>query len=83
MIDSSKTPAAAWKRYATIAALAVLIVVAGFVVWTKELHKSSNHSSSPPAVTVPAPAPQAKPKPTPATTIPGGLPISTRNPFGG
>lgn len=85
MIDASKSPLPTWKRYGIFVMLAILIVVAGYVIWTKELHKSSSSSpaSSPPAATTPAPVtavPATKPVPT---TIPGGLPISNRNPFGG
>lgn len=84
MIDASRSPMPTWKRYGTFVLLAVLIVVAGYVIWTKELHKKSSSppSSSPPAATTPAPVTAttvAKPAPT---TIPGGLPISNRNPFG-
>lgn len=82
MIDSTKSPVPAWKRYATMALLAVLLLVAGYVIYTKELHHSS-------AATAPGPAPVSKPvtpapvakQPSTATTIPGGIPISSRNPF--
>lgn len=83
MIDSSKSPLPLWRRYATAGFLTVLLVVMGYVVWAKELHHSA--SSNPPAAsatvgvgkassaTVPAPPP---------TTVPGGVPISKRDPFG-
>jgi hypothetical protein len=86
MIDASKSPLPTWKRYGLFVLLAVLIVVAGYVIWTKELHKSSSSSpaTSPPAATTPAPATaKAATTPSVATTVPGGLPISSRNPFGG
>jgi hypothetical protein len=81
MIDASKSPVPAWKRYATLALMSVLVVVAGYVIYTKEIHKSSSSPS-----TAPAPAtahPQTSPSTTPSvsTTIPGGIPISNRNPF--
>lgn len=81
MIDASKSPVPAWKRYATIAILAVLVVVVGYFLYSKELHHS-------PAASRPAPAPavtQAGPSQATAKTspkgIPGGIPISSRNPF--
>ncbi len=83
MIDASKSPVPAWKRYATMALLSVLILVAGYVVYTKELHKSSPASKPAPA-TAPvnaSPTPQPAAGQTSATTIPGGIPISSRNPF--
>lgn len=83
MIDASKSPVPAWKRYATMALLAVLLLAAAYVVYTKELHKGSPTSRPAPAT---APVnPPSSPAPaagqTPATTIPGGIPISSRNPF--
>lgn len=85
MIDPTKSPTAPWKRTATVILLAVLVVVAGWVLWTKELHHSPASSAPPatPAAAAPAHA-AAAPKTAPvATTIPGGLPESNRNPFGG
>jgi hypothetical protein len=62
--------------------LGVLIVFAAFVIWTRELHHHSSGSanSSPPPATAPA-APSIRQ--APATTIPGGIPVSSRNPFQG
>ena len=84
MIDSTKSPTAQWKKTATVVLLVVLIAVAGWYVWTKDLHKSSSGSSdaaSTPALSVPAPA--VKATVTTTTTLPGGVPESDRNPFGG
>lgn len=84
MIDASKSPVPAWKRYATMALLTVLILVAGYVVYTKELHKGSPTSKPAPATAAPANTPSNPPPAatqTPASTIPGGIPISSRNPF--
>lgn len=81
MIDASKSPLPAWKRYGIMVLLAVFIAVAGYMIWNKELHHSSSNSSSPPAPTAP---PILTPPPAKAvpTTIPGGIPVSTRSPFG-
>lgn len=83
MIDSTKSPAPAWKRYGTIALLAVLVVAAAYTIWTKELHKggaSSAASPNPPIAA--APARTAVPRTsTTSTTVPGGIPLSSRNPF--
>lgn len=91
MIDSTKTPVPAWKRYATMAVLVVLLLVAGYVIYTKDIRHSSTGSTSSPAATVavPAKAPAKAPaKPTPttattATTLAGGIAPSTRDPFAG
>jgi len=82
MIDSTKSPIPAWRRYATVVALTVLVFVAGFVIWTKELHHQSSTpaSLSPPAIAKTAGSKLAAP--TTTTTVPGGLPVSSRNPFG-
>lgn len=82
MIDSTKSPMPAWRRYASLVALTALVFVAGFVIWTKELH---HHSAAPVSASPPAIARTVAPKPavaTTTTTIPGGLPVSSRNPFG-
>ena len=82
MIDSTKSPMPTWRRYAMVAALAILIAVAAYVVWVKELHHSSSPASSPaPVATVPARPAKAKSAPH-TTSVPGGIPISSRNPFG-
>lgn len=86
MIDASRSPRPAWQRYATFVAIAALLVVAVFVIWTKELHHSSPAAApQTPALTVPAhtAVQTAGHTPKPATTVPGGLPISSRNPFQG
>jgi hypothetical protein len=89
MIDASRSPRPAWKRYGIFLLLVALIAVAAFVIWKKELHHSSPAAAPPtPARTVPAHTAAhtavrtAKPA-APATTVPGGLPISSRNPFKG
>jgi len=91
MIDATKGPVPAWQRYTIIVLLAVLLVVAGYVVWTKELHKSTPASSGAPAA-VHAIVPTANPATgngsavaakTVPTTVPGGIPSSSRNPFAG
>jgi len=89
MIDASRSPRPAWKRYGTIVLLAALIAVAVLVVWTKELHhgSASTASAGAPAVATakPGATPTSRPvAPTPRTTapIPGGLPVSSRDPFG-
>lgn len=83
MIDSTKSPVPAWKRYATITLLAVLTLVAVYVLYTKELHHGSAGTTTPVPATVSRPvqpSSSAKQQST-ATTIPGGIPISSRNPF--
>jgi hypothetical protein len=84
MIDSTKSPLPAWRRYATVVLLTVLIAVAGYVVWTKELHKGQSTAA---AVKPPAAAKTLAPKsvgaPSTTTTIPGGIPVSSRDPFAG
>jgi hypothetical protein len=89
MIDASSSPRPAWQRYATIAALAVLLLVALFVIWKKELHHQSSGSANvnTPAASAPAALPVGKaPRSVtraPATPVPGGVPVSSRNPFQG
>jgi hypothetical protein len=92
MIDATKSPLPTWKRYALLLLIAALVVAAGAMIWTKELHHSLPLvSKSKPAASAPAastkstgttktPAAPAKPV---ATTIPGGIPVSPRNPFAG
>ena len=89
MIDSSKSPVPTWKRYLTMAVLAALVIVAGYVIYTKELKGSSGSSNaSPPAATVPAASGNApsgggsNPSTASPTTVPGGVAVSSRNPFG-
>lgn len=81
MIDSSKTPMPLWRRYATLAALTLLVLVAAYVVWVKELHHSTPSVPTPSAVSHAA-VPPAHPTASTTTTLPGGLPVSSRNPFG-
>jgi hypothetical protein len=91
MIDASKSPLPTWKRYGLLLLIGVLVVVAGAMVWTKELHHSLPLiSKSKPAASAPASTAQSTPpsataskaaKPV-ATTVPGGIPVSGRNPFG-
>ncbi len=82
MIDASKSPVPAWKRYLTIALLAVLVLAAAYVIYTKEIHHSSPSPASPaPAASQAQPAPRPTQTKTAPTTIPGGIPISSRNPF--
>lgn len=86
MIDSTKSPMPLWRRYATIALLAVLILASGYMVWSKELHHSAANTSAPAPAAAPVTRATTK-SPAPiqpakvSTTIPGGIPISTRNPF--
>ena len=88
MIDSTKSPVPTWKRYLTIVVLAVLVLGAGYMLYTKDLKGSSSSSNaSPPAATVPT-APSSgssgggsNPSTVPATTVPGGVAASNRDPF--
>ena len=92
MIDATKGPVPAWKRYGLIVLVAVLVVAGAGMIWTKELHHSiPGLSKSKPAATAPASA-SASTAPTTvasksskpvATTIPGGIPVSARDPFTG
>lgn len=88
MIDSTKSPVPAWKRYLTIALLAVLVVAAGYLIYTHELKSSSSSRTGSPAAASPvnhgatATAGAASVKSAP-TTVPGGVPESNRNPFAG
>lgn len=84
MIDATKSPMPTWKRYGTIVLLGVLILVAGYVLWTKELHHSSAATTTPPPAAHPiTSASKSQAKTSTSTTIPGGIPISSRNPFQG
>jgi hypothetical protein len=80
MIDSTKAPVSARRKAALTALLVVLLAVAGYVLWTKDLHHSNPGSpaSAPPAASAPR---RSASVPTTATTIPGGLPESSRDPF--
>ena len=88
MIDATKSPMPTWKRYGLLVLIAALVVVAGAMIWTKELHHSlpvlskSKPAASAPASSTPSTPPTAASKPV-ATTIPGGIPVSARNPFSG
>ena len=82
-IDATKSPSPAWQRKAMMAVLAVLVAVVGYLVWTKDLHHSAPASSAPAAAS--APVHSTTPttlRTTPSTTVPGGLPLSSRDPFG-
>jgi hypothetical protein len=87
MIDPTKSPTPTWQRYTVALLITVLIVVAGYVLWSKELHHKST-SASPPSTPATSTAtgssgvPAPKATAAPSTTIPGGIPISTRDPFG-
>jgi hypothetical protein len=91
MIDASKSPMPTWKRYGLLLLIAALVVVAGAMIWTKELHHSLPLiSKSKPAASAPATSTKSTPPSTTApaskpvaTTIPGGIPVSSRNPFAG
>jgi hypothetical protein len=86
MIDATKSPLPTWKRYGLFVLIAALVIVAGAAIWTKELHHSlPGISKSKPAATQAAPPATAATKTTKpvATTIPGGIAVSSRNPFGG
>ena len=88
MIDATKSPVPAWKRLGLIVLLAVLVLAAGYVIWTKELHHSTSPASSPAPASAPvtlqgpasAPASGSRTIHTPPTTA--GLPVSSRDPFG-
>jgi hypothetical protein len=82
MIDASRAPRPAWQRYATIAALAVLILLALLFVSKKVLHHSSQSNSAPPPPAATSPIKSTKPAVSHGA-IPGGVPISNRNPFQG
>lgn len=85
MIDASRSPRPLWQRIGTVVVLAALIAVAAFVIWKKEL-KSPATAKRSPSVTVARPSAKVQPAPRavpPATALPGGVPISARNPFGG
>jgi hypothetical protein len=82
-IDATKSPTPTWQRVLIGVLLAGVIVAVGYFLWTHELHhaKASSPPANPPAVAQTAHAPASHPRATPVTTIPGGLPISSRNPF--
>lgn len=85
MIDSTKSPVPLWKRYGIVILLSLLILVAGYEIWSKEIHHTNTGSAtgSTPAAAQTAPATSSPSHASaPATTIPGGVPISSRNPFG-
>jgi hypothetical protein len=82
MIDASLSPRPAWRRYVTLIVLLVLVAAAAYVIWTKELHHSAATNSAPKARPAAASAKTHLVKAT-ATTIPGGVLVSGRNPFGG
>jgi hypothetical protein len=81
MIDATKAPTPTWKRYAMAMIVTVLLVVAGYVIWAKELHHSSGGAAAPSATTGNVATAPAGKKAS-ATSLPGGIAISGRNPFG-
>ncbi|HET9075507.1 MAG TPA: hypothetical protein VFN68_01130 [Acidimicrobiales bacterium] len=84
MIDASKTPTPAWQRYLLAALLTVLIGVIAYMVYFRDLHRSgptARPAASAAHSTVTAHPATASVAPT-TTTIPGGIPISGRDPFG-
>lgn len=86
-IDATKSPTPLWQRRTIAVLLVVLLAVVGYMVWTKDLHHSSPAAAPPPA-SAPAlrrstPASRsANPASSPTTTVPGGIPVSSRDPFG-
>lgn len=85
MIDPTKSPVPAWKRYAVIALLGVLLVVGGYMIYTKDIKKPSPGTSAPPAAAAAPGTPSGSPAPTHSASTPSttpGLPLSSRNPFG-
>jgi hypothetical protein len=87
-IDATKSPTPAWQRTLMIVLLAALIAVAGYYLWKHDIHKAPSAAppSAPAVVHARAPssqAPGSKPTVVTSTTIPGGIPISTRDPFTG
>jgi hypothetical protein len=82
-IDSTKTPSSPRQRYAVAILLTVLVVLAGYFVYMKDLRHHSTVSSPTSTPSVVQTVPKSKaPTVTTTTTIPGGVAISTRNPFG-
>ena len=78
----------AWKRYATMALLAVLVLAAAYVIYTKELHHSTTAGATSPPASAPVPligssTRSGSAKTAVPTTIPGGIAPSSRNPFAG
>ena len=82
MIDSTKSPTPAWQRYTVALLLTVLIAVVGYMLYSKQLHHGSSSSPPPPAASTHSKLVPGHGSVTPSTTIPGGIPISSRNPFG-
>jgi hypothetical protein len=83
--DATKSPTPAWQRTLIGVLLAVFIIAVGYFLWTHELHHSAKAAPSggSPAAVQPAPAQPSHHGATPPTTIPGGIPISSRDPFAG
>jgi len=81
MIDASRSPRPAWQRIATMVALAVLILLAVLFISKKVLHHGSESNSTPPPPAATSPAKSIK-APT-HSAVPGGVPISSRDPFQG
>lgn len=83
MLDASKSPIPTWRRYVMAGVLTIAILVAGWFVWSKDLHHASLPGTPAAATTPPGlPAgPATRQSASTATTIPGGIPVSSRNPF--
>jgi hypothetical protein len=81
--DATKSPTPAWQRTLIGLLLAAVIIAVGYFLWTHELHKKASPSGGSPAAVQPAPTQPSHPGATPPTTIPGGIPISSRDPFAG
>ena len=82
-IDATKSPTPIWQRRTIAVLLAVLLAAVAYMVWTKDLHHSSP-ASAPAPVTAPARTHSAPVSgvASPTTTVPGGIPVSSRDPFG-
>jgi hypothetical protein len=85
MIDASRSPQPAWRRYITFVALGAVLVLAAIFIMTKELHHHSSGSAqvNPPSASAPANPAGSSVAKAHATTTPGGIPVSGRNPFQG
>ncbi len=81
MIDPTRSPKPAWRRYLATCLLTVVVVAAGYFVYTKDLRHHSA-TATPPAASTSTASTNATAE-MPSTTVPGGPPVSGRNPFGG
>lgn len=82
-IDATKSPTPVWQRRTIAVLLAVLLAAVAYMVWTKDLHHATPASApapaSAPSLTHSVPVSRAA---SPTTTVPGGIPVSSRDPFG-